>query len=178
ITDLSGRGVGLDVVKTKIEALGGTVEVETELGMGSRFYIRLPLTLAIIQALLVMVGEEKYAIQLSSVHKIINITPDDIKTVQKQEVVMYRNSVIPIVRLREVLEVPGESNADQKVMTLVIVKKGERLTGFIVDRIIGQQEIVQKSLGKYLAGTKVITSATILGDGNVALILDVNALAN
>ena len=178
ITDISGRGVGLDVVKTKIEALGGTVEVETELGMGSRFYIRLPLTLAIIQALLVMVGEEKYAIQLSSVHKIINITPDDIKTVQKQEVVMYRNSVIPIVRLREVLEVPGESNADQKVMTLVIVKKGERLTGFIVDRIIGQQEIVQKSLGKYLAGTKVITSATILGDGNVALILDVNALAN
>ena len=178
VTDISGRGVGLDVVKTKIEALGGTVEVETELGMGSRFYIRLPLTLAIIQALLVMIGEEKYAIQLSSVHKIINITPEDIKTVQKQEVVMYRNSVIPIVRLREVLEVPGESDADQKVMTLVIVKKGERLTGFIVDKIIGQQEIVQKSLGKYLAGTKVITSATILGDGNVALILDVNALAN
>ena len=178
VTDISGRGVGLDVVKTKIETLGGTVEVETETGRGSRFYIRLPLTLAIIQALLVMIGEEKYAIQLSSVHKIINITPDDIKTVQKQEVVMYRNSVIPIVRLREVLEVPGGSDADQKVMTLVIVKKGERLTGFIVDRIIGQQEIVQKSLGKYLAGTRVITSATILGDGNVALILDVNALAN
>ncbi|HOQ06600.1 MAG TPA: chemotaxis protein CheA [Clostridiales bacterium] len=178
VTDISGRGVGLDVVKTKIEALGGTVEVETEPGKGSRFYIRLPLTLAIIQALLVMIGDEKYAIQLGSVHKIINITPGDIKTVQKQEVVMYRNSVIPIVRLREALEVPGESSADQKVMTLVIVKKGERLTGFIVDRIIGQQEIVQKSLGKYLAGTKVITSATILGDGNVALILDVNALAN
>ena len=178
ITDLSGRGVGLDVVKTKIEALGGTVEVETELGKGSRFFIRLPLTLAIIQALLVMVGEEKYAIQLSSVHKIINITPGEIKTVQKQEVITYRNSVIPILRLREVLEVPGESIAEQKVMTLVIVKKGERLTGFIVDKIIGQQEIVQKSLGRYLSGTKVITSATILGDGNVALILDVNALAN
>ena len=178
ITDLSGRGVGLDVVKTKIEALGGAVEVETELGKGSRFFIRLPLTLAIIQALLVMVGEEKYAIQLSSVHKIINITPGEIKTVQKQEVITYRNSVIPILRLREVLDVPGESIAEQKVMTLVIVKKGERLTGFIVDRIIGQQEIVQKSLGRYLSGTKVITSATILGDGNVALILDVNALAN
>ena len=178
ITDLSGRGVGLDVVKTKIETLGGTVEVETELGKGSRFYIRLPLTLAIIQALLVQIGEEKYAIQLSSVHKIINIAPEEIKMVQKQEVVMYRDSVIPIVRLKKVLDVPGDDDADQKVMTLVIVKRGERLTGFVVDRIIGQQEIVQKSLGRYLSGTKVITSATILGDGNVALILDVNTLAN
>ncbi len=178
ITDLSGRGVGLDVVKTKIEALGGLVEVETELGSGSRFFIRLPLTLAIIQALLVMVGDEKYAIQLSSVHKITNILPSDIKTVQKQEVVMYRNTVIPVVRLDEVLEVVRENPADQKTLTLVIVKKGERLTGFVVDRIIGQQEIVQKSLGKFLSGIKVITSATILGDGNVALILDANALAN
>jgi two-component system chemotaxis sensor kinase CheA len=178
ITDLSGRGVGLDVVKTKIETLGGMVEVETELGSGSRFFIRLPLTLAIIQALLVMVGDEKYAIQLSSVHKITNILPTDIKTVQKQEVVMYRNTVIPVVRLDEVLEVPRENPADQKTLTLVIVKKGERLTGIVVDRIIGQQEIVQKSLGRFFSGIKVITSATILGDGNVALILDVNALAN
>jgi two-component system chemotaxis sensor kinase CheA len=178
ITDISGRGVGLDVVKTKIEALGGMVEVETELGVGSRFFIRLPLTLAIIQALLVMVGDEKYAIQLSSVHKITNILPSDIKTVQNQEVVMYRNSVIPVVRLDEVLEVPRDKPVDQKIITLVIVKKGERLTGFVVDKIIGQQEIVQKSLGKFLSGIKVITSATILGDGNVALILDANALAN
>ncbi len=178
ITDLSGRGVGLDVVKTKIETLGGVVEVETELGSGSRFFIRLPLTLAIIQALLVMVGNEKYAIQLSSVHKITNILPSDIKTVQKQEVVMYRNTVIPVVRLDKVLEVPRNNAAEQKTLTLVIVKKGERLTGFVVDSIIGQQEIVQKSLGKFLSGIKVITSATILGDGNVALILDVNALAN
>ncbi len=178
ITDLSGRGVGLDVVKTKIETLGGTVEVETELGKGSRFFIRLPLTLAIIQALLVMVGEEKYAIQISSVHKITNITPADIKMVQKQEVVMYRDSVIPIVRLDRVLEVPSCNDEERKTLTLVIVKKGERLTGFIVDRILGQQEIVQKSLGKFLTGIKIITSATILGDGNVALILDVNALAN
>lgn len=178
ISDLSGRGVGLDVVKTKIESLGGIVEVETELGKGSRFFIRLPLTLAIIQALLVMVGDEKYAIQLSAIHMITHITPDDIKLVQKQEVMMYRNTVIPIVRLDRVLEVPKESNEDPKNMTVVIVKKGERLTGFIVDSILGQQEIVQKSLGKFLSGIKIITSATILGDGNVALILDVNALAN
>lgn len=178
VTDLSGRGVGLDVVKTKIEMLGGVVEVETELGKGSKFFIRLPLTLAIIQALLVIVGEEKYAIQLSSIHKITNIPLSEIKMVQKQEVVMYRNTVIPIIRLDRVLEVPKTSNEEPKVLTLVIVKKGERLTGFVVDKILGQQEIVQKSLGKYLSGIKVITSATILGDGNVALILDVNALAN
>lgn len=177
ITDISGRGVGLDVVKTKIEALGGTVEVETEVGKGSRFFVRLPLTLAIIQALLVMVGDEKYAIQISSVHKITNITPDDIKMVQKQEVIMYRDTVVPIVRLDKVLEVPKTDDRHDKTLTLVIVKKGERLTGFIVDKILGQQEIVQKSLGKFLSGIKIITSATILGDGNVALILDVNALA-
>jgi len=178
ITDISGRGVGLDVVKTKIEALGGTVEVETELGKGSRFFVRLPLTLAIIQALLVMVGEEKYAIQISSVHKITNITPEDIKMVQKQEVILYRDTVVPIVRLDKVLEVPRTNEQQDKTLTLVIVKKGDRLTGFVVDKILGQQEIVQKSLGKFLSGIKIITSATILGDGNVALILDVNALAN
>jgi two-component system chemotaxis sensor kinase CheA len=177
VTDLSGRGVGLDVVKTKIEALGGIVEVETELGKGSKFFIRLPLTLAIIQALLVMVGNEKYAIQLSSIQKITNITPNDIKLVQKQEVVLYRNTVVPIVRLDRVLEVPKEDE-EQKTLTLVIVKRGDRLTGLVVDKIIGQQEIVQKSLGKFLSGIKLITSATILGDGNVALILDVNSLAH
>lgn len=178
ITDISGRGVGLDVVKTKIETLGGMVEVETELGAGSRFIIRLPLTLAIIQALLVRVGEEKYALQLSSIKQIINIAPDDIKLVQKQEVILLRNMVIPIVRLDKVLEVPGSVEEQQrKQYTCVIVKKGDRLSGFLVDSIIGQQEIVQKSLGKFFAGNKIITSATILGDGNVALILDVNTLA-
>lgn len=177
VTDLSGRGVGLDVVKTKIEALGGVVEVETELGKGSKFFIRLPLTLAIIQALLVMVGNEKYAIQLSSIQKITNIAPEEIKLVQKQEVVLYRNTVVPIVRLDKVLEVPKDAE-NPKLLKLVIVKRGDRLTGFVVDKILGQQEIVQKSLGKFLSGIKVITSATILGDGNVALILDVNALAH
>lgn len=176
ITDISGRGVGLDVVKTKIEALGGIVEVETEHGKGSKFIIRLPLTLAIIQALLVLVGNEKYAIQLSSIKQIINISPEEIKTVQKQEVILLRNTVIPIVRLDKVLDVPKEEKSKRK-LTVVIVKKGDRLSGLLVDGIIGQQEIVQKSLGKFLSGIKIITSATILGDGNVALILDVNALA-
>lgn len=176
ITDLSGRGVGLDVVKTKIEQLGGVVEVETEAGKGSRFIIRLPLTLAIIQALLVVIGNEKYAIPLNSTKEILKITPDQIKMVQKQEVILLRNTVVPIVRLDQILEVPKDEKT-QKNLTVVIVKKGEKLSGFLVDSLIGQQEIVIKSLGKLLSGIKCIAGATILGDGNVALILDVNSLA-
>jgi two-component system chemotaxis sensor kinase CheA len=176
ITDISGRGVGLDVVKNKIEILGGTVEVETETGIGSRFIIRLPLTLAIIQALLVMVGNEKYAIPLNSIKQITKIVQSDIKLVQNQEVMLLRNMVIPIVRLDKVLEVPKKEKAG-KYLTVVIVSKGEKLSGFLVDNLIGQQEIVIKSLGKYLSGIKSIAGATILGDGNVALILDVNSLA-
>ncbi len=176
VTDLSGRGVGLDVVKTKIEQLGGIVEVETELGKGSKFIIRLPLTLAIIQALLVNIGEEKYAIPLNSTKEIIKVTPDQIKMIQKQEVILLRNMVVPIVRLDRTLEVPKDDKV-QKTLTVVIVKKGEKLSGFLVDSLIGQQEIVIKSLGKLLAGIKCIAGATILGDGNVALILDVNSLA-
>jgi two-component system chemotaxis sensor kinase CheA len=176
VTDLSGRGVGLDVVKTKIEALGGTIELETEFGKGSKTIIRLPLTLAIIQALLVMVGSEKYAIPLSSIREINNIYPDDIKNVRNQEVILLRDMVIPIIRLHDILGVPPEK-ADQKQLTCVVVKKGDKLSGFIVDSLIGQQEIVIKSLGKLLAGIRCVAGATILGDGNVALIIDVNSIA-
>jgi len=177
VTDLSGRGVGLDVVKTKIEALGGVIDVETEYGKGTKTVIRLPLTLAIIQALLVYIGEEKYAIPLSNVHKIEYISPGDVKFVQQQEVILFRNTVVPIIRLGEVLEVRREEGKKPKQLTVVIIKKGDRLSGFIVDSLIGQQEIVIKSLGKLLMNIKVIAGATILGDGNVALILDVNSLA-
>ncbi|TYQ13181.1 UNVERIFIED_CONTAM: two-component system chemotaxis sensor kinase CheA [Acetivibrio alkalicellulosi] len=176
ITDLSGRGVGLDVVKTKIEQLGGMVEVETEALKGSKFIIRLPLTLAIIQALLVVIGDEKYAIPLSSTKEIIKITPDQIKLVQKQEVFLLRNTVVPIVRLNEILGVSVDDK-DKKQLTVVIVRKGEKISGFLVDSLIGQREIVIKSLGKLLSGIKFMAGATILGDGNVALILDVNSLA-
>jgi len=173
ITDISGRGVGLDVVKTKIEALGGFVEVTSNRGKGSKFTIRIPLTLAIIQALLVMVGNEKYTIPLASVKQIVNITKDELKVVQKQEVFMLRNSVIPVIRLKKVLGVvSGEEEKQQ--CTLVIVKKGEKVYGLMVDSIMGQQEIVQKPLGKLLSGVKTVTGATILGNGDVALILDVN----
>jgi two-component system chemotaxis sensor kinase CheA len=177
VTDLSGRGVGLDVVKTKIETLGGMVEVESEFGKGSKFIIRLPLTLAIIQALLVVIGEEKYAIPLGSIREIIKVQPADLKIVQKQEVILLRNTVVPVVRIGEILEVPKAETTAPKQLTVVVVKKGERLSGFLVDSLIGQQEIVIKSLGKLLSGIKTIAGATILGDGNVALILDVNSLA-
>ncbi|HOK42912.1 MAG TPA: chemotaxis protein CheA [Thermoclostridium caenicola] len=178
ITDLSGRGVGLDVVKTKIEALGGTVEVETRMGYGSKFIIRLPLTLAIIQALLVKIGSEKYALPLSSIREIDNIKFSDVKMVRNREVIMLRDMVIPLVRLNEVLEVKDAiPDEKKKYLTVVIVKKGDKLSAFSVDSLIGQQEIVIKSLGKIMQGIKCIAGATILGDGNVALIVDSNSIA-
>lgn len=177
VTDLSGRGVGLDVVKTKIEALGGTIELLSEPGKGSKSIIRLPLTLAIMQALLVKVGDEKYAIPLSNIREINDIRPSDIQMVRNKEVIVLRDMVIPIIHLGHVLEVPVQEDYRQKkLLTCVIVRKGDRLSGLIVDSLIGQQEIVIKSLGKLLSGIRCIAGATILGDGNVALIIDVNSI--
>lgn len=177
VTDLSGRGVGLDVVKTKIEALGGTIELHSETGKGSKSIIRLPLTLAIIQALLVKIGNEKYAIPLSNIREINDIRPTDIQMVRNKEVIVLRDTIIPIIRLDQVLGVPvQETQNAKKQLTCVIVRKGDKLSGLIVDSLIGQQEIVIKSLGKLLAGIRCIAGATILGDGNVALIIDVNSI--
>lgn len=176
VTDVSGRGVGMDAVKTKIESLGGMVDVETKVNEGSRFKIRLPLTLAIIQALLVKVCEEIYAIPLGSIDSTINITPGDIKTIQNQEVILLRGQIIPIVRLGNVLGVPESGNESAEELYVVIVHMGEQKAGVIVDTLIGQQEIVIKSLGKLLASIKVLAGATILGDGRVALILDVGSI--
>lgn len=176
LTDVSGRGVGMDVVKNKIESLGGMVDVETKLNEGSRFKIRLPLTLAIIQALLVKVSEEIYAIPLGSIDSTINVVPDDIKTIQNQEVILLRGQIIPIIRLANLLGAPEAAAASQEELFVVIVHMGEHKAGIIVDNLIGQQEIVIKSLGKLLAGIKVIAGATILGNGQVALILDIGAL--
>ncbi|MBP3569469.1 MAG: chemotaxis protein CheA [Lachnospiraceae bacterium] len=175
ISDVSGRGVGLDVVKTKIESLGGDVEVRTTLGQGSNFIIRLPLTLAIIQSLMVELGNEKYAIPLGSIQTIEDIPVSDVKYVQTKEVINLRGTVIPLIRLNEVLDVES-SKAQDENLTVVIVTKGDKLAGFVVDNLIGQQEIVIKSIGKYINNSKMISGATILGDGEVALILDVNTL--
>jgi two-component system chemotaxis sensor kinase CheA len=175
VTDVSGRGVGLDVVKSKIEALGGDVEVKTVYGQGSTFIIRLPLTLAIIQALMVKLGDEKFAISLGSIQTIEDIPVSEIKYVHAKEVIHLRGSVIPLIRLRELLDVPGECE-DQSNITVVIVSKGDKLAGLVVDSLIGQMEIVIKSLGKYININKMISGATILGDGSVALIIDANTL--
>jgi two-component system chemotaxis sensor kinase CheA len=174
VTDVSGRGVGLDVVKSKIESLSGEVEVKSKLGVGSTWTIRLPLTLAIIQALMVIVGNEKYAISLGSIQTIENIHKSDIKLVQAKEVIHLRGTVIPLIRLDEVLDIPQESEKDDLIVC--IVKKGDKLAGLVVSELIGQQEIVIKSLGKLINKCKFISGATILGDGEVALILDANAL--
>ncbi len=175
ISDVSGRGVGLDVVKSKIEALGGDVECHSVLGEGSTFTIRLPLTLAIIQALMVQLGDEQYAISLGSIQTVEDVEVSDIKYVHGKEVINLRGTVIPLIRLGELLEVPN-TKQDEESLTVVIIKKGEKQAGLVVDSLIGQMEIVIKSLGKYIHINKMISGATILGDGDVALIIDANAI--
>ena len=175
VSDVSGRGVGLDVVKTKIENLGGDIEVSTKKGEGSVFCIRLPLTLAIIQALMVEIRNEKYAIPLNSIEMIEDVNVSDIKYVQTKEVINIRGTVIPLIRLDQVLNCPEKETEDESLL-VVIVKKGDKQVGLVVDELIGQQEIVIKPLGKYININKIISGATILGDGEVALILDANTL--
>lgn len=181
VSDVSGRGVGLDVVKSKIEALSGEVEVKNHFGEGSAWIIRLPLTLAIIQALMVVVGDEQYAIALGSIQTIEDVAPEDIKLVRAKEVVHIRGNVIPIIRLDQILDIPPKEEKDEndkqdKNLTVIIVKKGDKQAGLVVDELIGQQEVVIKSMGKYIKAPKMISGATILGNGDVALILDTNAL--
>ncbi|WP_294157242.1 chemotaxis protein CheA [uncultured Selenomonas sp.] len=171
ISDISGRGVGMDVVRSKIEALSGHVDVETKIDEGSVFKIKLPLTLAIIQAMLVRVQEEMYAIPLGSIDSTINIQPDEIKTVQNKEVIVLRGEIIPIIRMEKMLQVPHVKDSDETFV--VVVHTGEAKAGIVVDSLIGQQEIVIKTLGSLFTGLKMFSGATVLGDGRVALILDV-----
>ncbi len=175
VSDVSGRGVGLDVVRSKIESLNGEIFVESVEGQGTKFRIKLPLTLAIIQALMVAVQGEVYAIPLSSVDETTMITKDDIKMVQNQEVMMMRGNVLPIYRLNVLLETPEKPEEDSD-MYVVVVQKAGRQIGLIVDTLIGQQEIVIKSLGKVLGGIPGIAGAIVAGDGNVRLILDIATL--
>lgn len=174
VSDISGRGVGLDVVKSKIESINGNIEVQSTENQGTRFIIRIPLTLAIIQALLIKLSDEIYAIPLSSITEITNILPEDIRDIQGQEVILYRGKTLPIVRLNHVFGT--ESNEEKKELTVVVVKKGDKQAGLIVDSLIGQQEIVIKGLGRYLSKIEHLSGATILGNGNISLIIDVNSL--
>jgi two-component system, chemotaxis family, sensor kinase CheA len=173
VSDVSGRGVGMDVVKTKITSIGGTIDVISEEGKGSSFIIRLPLTLSIIQALLVKVAEETLAISLGFIDRVINIDINDIKKTNNKEVIIHRGNVIPIIRVSRKLNLPED---DSKEKFIVIVNVGEKTVGLLVDGLFGQQEIVIKSMGKTLQNLKEYVGATILGDGLVTLILDVAAL--
>lgn len=175
VTDVSGRGVGLDVVKAKMEGIGGEISISSKLGVGTRFVIKLPLTLAIIQALTVSIGDEIYAIPLSNVDETTMISDKDIKMVQNQPVIVIRGKVMPLYRLRSLLDLPGEQ-AENETAYVVVVRHGERQIGLVVDTLIGQHEIVIKSLGKLLAGIPGLAGAIVAGDGNVHLILDIASL--
>ncbi|MDR7072161.1 chemotaxis protein CheA [Fictibacillus barbaricus] len=175
ISDISGRGVGLDVVKNKIESLGGSITVDSTPGYGTVFSIQLPLTLSIMSVMLIEVQKEKYAIPLSSIIETAIIKKEEILTAHNQKVIDFRGKVVPLVFLKEIFEVPsmlGESSH----LPVVVVKKGDKMAALVVDSFIGQQEIVLKSLGEYLTSVFAISGATILGDGQAALILDCNAL--
>ena len=176
ISDISGRGVGMDVVRSKIESLSGHVDVETHVNEGSVFKIKLPLTLAIIQAMLVKVQEEVYAVPLGSIDSTINIQPEEIKTVQNREVIVLRGEIIPIIRMEQTLFVPHVKDSDETFV--VVVHAGEAKAGIVVDKLIGQQEIVIKTLGNLFMGLKMFSGATVLGDGRIALILDVATMLN
>ncbi len=177
VTDLSGRGVGMDVVKTKVDSLGGLVHIESTLGEGSKLVIRLPLTLAIIQTLMVQLGKDVYAIPSSYIDQITSLNQEDIKRIRKQEVFMLRGEVVPLIRLQDILDVPDAKNNYFNELDVVVLRVGERLIGCVVDTLLRQQDVVIKSLGGFLGSIKGIAGATILGDGRVALILDIRSVA-
>ncbi len=176
ISDVSGRGVGLDVVKTTIESLGGNISIDSIQDSGSIFSIQLPLTLSIISVMLVEIEQEIYAIPLSSIIETSIIKKEEILSAHNQKVINYRGTVVPLVFLEEIFEVPRTAPASDEFHSVVVVRKGEKLAGLVVDSFIGQQEIVLKSLGDYLTNIFAISGATILGNGKVALIVDCNAL--
>lgn len=171
VTDISGRGVGMDAAKTVIESMNGTVDVKTIAGEGTDFYVRLPLTLAIIKALLVQAGGEIYAIPIEAIRENLYVTPEEIKTIGGEKVINLRNEVLPLIFLDEVLGF--KANVRDEIFSVVVVEVGDEKTGLVVDVLLGQQEIVIKSLSKVVEGIRGIAGATVLGNGRVALILDV-----
>ncbi|MCR6107049.1 chemotaxis protein CheA [Salipaludibacillus agaradhaerens] len=175
VSDLSGRGVGLDVVKNKIESLGGNVTVTSKPNEGTTFSIQLPLTLSIISVMLVEIQDEIYAVPLSSIIETAIIKKDEIMAAHNQKVIDFRGSVVPLLDLTEFFDVPV-TKEDDDFYSIVIVRKGEKMAALVVNSFIGQQEIVLKSLGDYLTNVFAISGATILGNGQVALIIDCNSL--
>jgi len=176
VSGISGRGVGLDVVKSKINALGGSVAVTSELGKGTVFSIQLPLTLSIISAMLLKLGSEKYAIPLSSIMETTIIKRSQIHNIHGNAMIEFRGAIIPVVSLAELVDSPDYDDKREEECEAIIIRKGDKWAAVLVDDFLGQSDIVLKPLGKYLSGYSVISGATILGDGQVALIIDPNAL--
>ncbi|RMH66367.1 MAG: chemotaxis protein CheA, partial [Bacteroidetes bacterium] len=172
LTNVSGRGVGMDVVKSNIAKLNGTISIQSEKGKGSRFTLKFPLTLAIIQSLLVRVGPETFAIPLHAVSEVVGLTPRDIKTVNSREVIRLREEVLPLLRISDVMQVPRTERSSEMTYA-VVVGVGHQRLGLVVDSLIGQKEIVIKPLGDYLKKVPGIAGSTILGDGRVIMILDI-----
>ncbi len=176
VTSLSGRGVGLDVVKTKVESFGGGLKIESRKGQGTAFHLRLPLTLAIIQALMVRVGGEIYAVPVANTVEAVEYGPADLRVMQNQEVVLLREQVLPVLRLGALLETPGGQGPLPGTFTVLVAETADRRVGLMVDEVIGQQEIAIKNLGGLLKGVRGFGGVTVLGDGRIALILDIPSL--
>ncbi len=174
VTDVSGRGVGMDVVRTNIRKINGSVEVESEAGKGSQIVIKLPLTIAIIQALMVEVERSIFAIPLSSVIEAVRITKSDIKTINGREVLHLRDRVLPLIRLAQEFEIPADP--DRSRFYVVVAALGDRRVGVVVDELRSQEEVVIKSIWDYLENVKGVSGATITGEGKVVLILDISEL--
>jgi two-component system chemotaxis sensor kinase CheA len=177
VTHTSGRGVGMDVVKKNIEKLNGTIEIDSKPGIETRFRIKIPLTLAIIPALLVQVRGELFTIPLSTVEETIRISPEDLSTIEGVEVMQLRESTLPLVRLADLFNMPTDPASDGRAF-VVVVSTGMKRVGLVVDVLLGQEEVVIKPLEDYLQEKSGFSGATILGDGRISLILDIYELVN
>jgi two-component system, chemotaxis family, sensor kinase CheA len=174
VTDISGRGIGMDVVKNKIERLGGSVKVESKPGFGSTFELKLPLTIAVYQAILIRVGKERYAIPFTNIIKNIEISTREVRHIKGEEAIIINNKIVPLLRLQRVFQLPVQ---EEKNIFIVIVEKFGQLIGIVVDQLLGKQEVIVKNFkSRLLENTRGFAGATILGDGNVVLIIDVNSL--
>lgn len=176
VTDISGRGVGMDIVKSHIEKLNGLVDIDSTVGKGTTFTIKLPLTLAIIRSLLVKIGDKEFAIPLVNVQEIVRLNQHEVKTIKNQEVGVVRDRVLPLVRMHKRLGVSEIKLAGTKRIFVIVIGLAEKRVGLVVDKTLGNQEIVIKPLGKYIGTPKYIAGATIMGDGKVAIILDTGAI--
>ncbi|RMF17764.1 MAG: chemotaxis protein CheA, partial [Candidatus Dadabacteria bacterium] len=176
VSDLSGRGVGLDVVKANLTRIGGLVDIFSEPGQGTTFVLTLPITLAIIQALMVQVASEQYAIPLNAVTESLSVAPGDVETIENHEVLYRRGATLPLVRLAEIFELDTPERGDDDELYVVVVGLAERRLGLLVDRLHGQQDVVIKSIGSILRSTPGIAGATDMGDSRTVLVLDVASI--